>query len=172
MPGPDHRERVGKILAERRTGHQARQRDRVTPDIENPAAGEVIVEQPAVGMETGLETERGLDHTDLADRAGPDQFDEPGGLGMTTVHERFHQEHVMADRGLDNRLGLGVVDRERFLAEHVFAGGGGTNRPGGVRRMRRGNVDRLHGVIGQERLVTVVTPGQPERLPERVGAGL
>ena len=62
-------------------------------------------------------------------------------------------------RGLDDRHGLGVVHGERLLAEDVLAGFGGFDGPLGVHRMRRGDVDRLHVRVGEQRFVAAVAAG-------------
>jgi hypothetical protein len=41
---------------------------------------------------------------------------------VATVHEGFHEEHIMVDGGFDNCHSLGMVQCQGFLAEDVLAG--------------------------------------------------
>ena len=65
-------------------------------------------------------------------------------------------------RGLDDRLGLREVHRERLLAQHVLAGLGGRDRPARVQRVRRRDVDGVDLVVREQSLVAAVRADVPE----------
>ncbi len=144
----------------------------VTADVENAAAAEFVAEQALVGIELAMKAKRRLDDADFADGFCPEEFDEFTCLRVTPVHERFEEEHVAAAGGVDDGEGLGVIKGEGFFAEDVFAGFGGLDAPLGVHGVRRGDVDGLHGRVGEQRLVGAMASRHAELGAESVGADL
>ena len=161
---------LGEGLAVRRAGQEPRHRHRVATDVENAAAGEVVVGESLLGCHVGGEGKGRLDETNVADGLVAHQLDELLGLRMAAVHEGFHQEDAGALRGLDDGHRLRVVHRERLLAEDVLARLGRADRPFGVEAVRGGDVDDLHIGIREERVVRCVTPRDRELVAELVGA--
>ncbi len=91
---------------------------------------------------------------------------------MAAVHEGFHRKHVVTVCGLEDRHGLGMVQGERLFAQDMFARLRGLDRPLGVHRMRRGDIDRLDVFVRQQGLVAAVPAGQVEFVAELVSCFL
>ena len=92
----------------------------------------------------------------LADGAVAHQFDHLGGLRVRPIHEGLHEEAFVDSRGFHHRHHFGVVHAQRLFAQYGFAGLQRFNGPFGVLRVGRGDVDRVHLGIGEERVVTGV----------------
>ena len=159
--------RIEERLARRGAGDEARHRDRVAADIEDAAAGEVVGEEPVLGHEARhLEAEARLDHPHLADRAGRDQLAELRRLRMQAIHERLAGEGAGLPVRVEDRVDLEGGERHRLLDQDMLAGLRRLDRPFGVARMRRRDVDRLDLRIVEQRLVAVEDARAGERLGE------
>ena len=151
-------------------GDQPRHRHRVAADVEDAAAGEVVGVEPVLGVEARhREAEARLDRAHLADRALADQLEQPRGLRVQAVHEGLAEEGPGLARRVDHRVGLPGGEPERLLAQHVLAGLGGLDRPLGVARVRRRDVDRLDLGVGEQRLVAREHAGAGELLARTRG---
>ena len=91
----------------------------------------------------------------LADRARLDQLDQLLRLRMQPVHEGFAEEGAGLARRMDHRVGLEGGQPHRLLAEHVLAGLRRLDRPFGMARMRRRDIDRIDLRVLQQRLIPV-----------------
>src|SRR5579864_2682751 len=91
---------------------------------------------------------------------------------MATIHIGFHQEDIMALCRLDDRHGLGVIERNRLLTEHMFSRLSSFDGPLSMKRMRNGQVDRLHALVSQHILVTAVAMWNTPGLSKCVGGSL
>ena len=156
---------------DRIAGEEPGERDRVDADVEHRAAGEVGAAVASIGVED-RDAEVGLHDLQLADLAVEHPLadldhrrDEPG-------PHRFHQEAVVAARGIDHLTRLGGVEREGLLAQHVFAGIERGDRHGMVVAVRRGDVDDVDVGIGEQRLVGAVRVRDLEPCREVVGGVL
>ena len=148
---------------------QACNRDRVTAYVQNAAAAQIVVQHPAALFVIGVEAKRRLNQTHLADGAALDELQHLGDLGVAAIHEGFHQEDLMALGSFDDGHHLGGVHAHRLLAYDVFARFGGFDGPLGVPWVRRGDVDRLHVWVGQQRLVAGVSGRDAELVGKLVG---
>ena len=90
------------------------------------------------------------DQPELADRAVANELHELRGLRVVAVHERLAQQSAAPLGGVECRIHLLGVARERLLAEHVLAGLERFDRPLGVQRVRQRDVDRLDLGIGEQ----------------------
>ena len=79
-------------------------------------------------------------------------------LRMQAVHVGFGHERAGLARRMEHRVGFPRGQRHGLLAEHVLAALGRLDRPFGVMRMRRGDVDRLDFRIVDQRLIAVDDP--------------
>ena len=160
-----HLVRLGERLSHCRPGDQPRHRNGIAADVENAAAGEIVGIEPVLRHEARHgEAEARLDHPHFADRAGFDQLDQLRRLRMQPVHEGFAEKGAGLARRMDHRVGLEGGQPHRLFAKHMLAGLRRLDRPFGVARMRRRNVDRVDVRIGEQRLIAVEDAGAGESL--------
>jgi len=76
---------------------------------------------------------------------------------------------VVAPGRLDRGRRFRLVERKGFFTQDMLARLRRADRPEGVQRVGRGDVDGLDLRIGQQGLVRAVAPGDAELLPEPVG---
>ena len=150
VAGGHDADRIGKRPALRGACDEARKRDRIAADVQDPPAAERPVPQAAVGVEIVVETERRLHQADPAENPGFHELDRLGRLRMAAVHERLHEEHPLRAGRFHDPQRVGAIHGQRFLAEDVLPGLRRADRPGGVERVRRRNIDRLHVAIGEQ----------------------
>src|SRR6266700_5606746 len=91
---------------------------------------------------------------------------------MATIHIGFHQEDIMAPCRLDDRHGLGMIERNGLLTEHMFSRLSGFDGPFSMERMRKSQIDCLHALVSQHILVTAVAMGNTPALTKCVGGSL
>ena len=161
-----HFERIFERFACHSPRDEPRHGDAIAADIQNAAAAEFGAEETAQWIKWAAKAKGGPDEFDLAHDLFADQLGQPHRLRVAAVHKPFHQKHAVTAGGVDDRLRFVVVHGERLLAKNVFAGFGCPDRPFGMHRVRRGNVNGLHSGIGQHRLVATVT-GRREIFRER-----
>ena len=147
---------VRKILTHGRASDEAREGDRVAPDIEDAAAGGRVAEEAAGGVKAGLKAEGGLDHAHVTDGAGAEKFDKLGGLRMAPVHESFHEEDAVFAGGFDPGHGFRLIHAKRFFAQDMLAGGRGLDDPFNVEGVGCGDVDGLDRVVVEQSFVAAV----------------
>ena len=134
---------------------QADRVDAIAADVHHRAAVE-LGERAHVRQVLERERERRLDDLEAPDRAAGDEVANDGGLRMVAVHEGLHQHAPRRVGGGERRLGLGGAARVRLLHEHVLARLERVHRPLVVHPVRQADVDGLHVVVGEERLVRAV----------------
>ena len=158
--------RIDEGLAHRRAGDEPRHRHRVAADVEDAAAGGVVGEQAMLRIGIGhAESEARLDQPDLADGTRSDQLDDAGGQRVEAVHESFAEEGAGLPRGVDHGVGFVGRNGERLLAEHVLAGFRRTDRPFGMCRVRRRDIDRLDLGVVEHGLIAVEDPAPGKLSP-------
>src|SRR5947209_20092164 len=91
---------------------------------------------------------------------------------MATIHICFHQEDIMVLCRLDDRHGLGMIERNGLLTEHMFSRLSGFDGPFSMERMRKSQIDGLHALVSQHILVTAVALGNTPALPKGVSGSL
>src|SRR5258706_16399214 len=93
---------------------------------------------------------------------------------MATIHKGFHQEDTMALRRLDDRHGLGMIERNGLLTEHMFSRLSRFNGPFSMERMRKSQIDCLHALVSQHFFVMAITmwntPGLTKCIRGSLGA--
>ena len=89
-------------------------------------------------------------------RARPHQIHEARGLRMVAIHERLHEQAVVALGQIKGGPHVGRAPAERLLAQHVLAGLERPARPLQVQRVGERDVDGLDVGVGQQRLVAVI----------------
>ena len=90
------RHRLRERLALDHAGHQTRERHRVTADVQNAAAAERRIEQPALRIARNAKREVGPHVTDRPDHPVLQARDQRlAHQRVAAVHERLHQEHTL-----------------------------------------------------------------------------
>ena len=91
------------------------------------------------------------------------------GLRVVAVHERLHQHEPRGLGACEGLLDLGGTARVRLLAEDVLAGVECRERPLVVEPVRQRDVDAVDLVVGEQRLVGAMAPGDPVLARIRLG---
>ena len=156
------------IFANSHTSDEARKRDGIAAHVQNATAAQLVVQHAAALFVIGVEAKRGLDQAHLTDCAAFDDVYHFGDLWMTAIHEGFHQEDFIDLGSFDDGHDLGGVHAHRLLTHNVLARLSGLNGPLGVPRVGRGDVNRLHIGVGQQRLVAGVAGGDAELVGELI----
>ena len=124
--------------------------------VKERAARQLRLEEPCVELGLRLEAQRCCDLNDLADGAVLDELaDGPCGWEEARPHA-LHQEEALLLRLRDALFRLCRVDDHGLLAEHILACLEAQHDVVAVEGMRRGDVDNIDGVIGDEGFVRVV----------------
>ena len=93
----------------------------VAADVHQRAAVERGAE-PDIRRVVGDEPERGADDPDAADGLSRDELGQPAGLRVVAVHERLHQQPVVALGDVEGSFDFGGASAEWLLAQDVLAG--------------------------------------------------
>jgi hypothetical protein len=165
-PRRRHRDREGTLGLARQ---HPRPVHAVAADVHDRAAVERRIE-PDVAAGHEREAEDGAHRLQAADRAVPDERAQPVRLRVVAVHERLRQHAPCPLRRVEGALGVRRPRRERLLAEHVLPRLERPHRPLDVERVRERDVDRVHLVVGQERLVAPVRAVDGVLARPRLGA--
>ena len=154
MGGTDHFVGLEIGLSGCGPGDQPRHRNRIAANIQDPAAGHIVCIKPMLRHESRHgEAEARADKPHLADDAGFYQLHQFQRLRMQAIHEGFAEEGASLARSVDHRVGLEGGEAHRLFAKNVLAGFRCLDRPFGMARMRRGDVDRIDLRISNQRLV-------------------
>ena len=157
------------LLTELHRGYQAAHRHRVAAQVHDAAATEGVGEVPLPQVVSAPEAERRPNQLHVADDAASEQLHQPLRLRVAPVHERLHQEDVVAPRRLHDGHSVRLVQGHRLLAEDVLASLGAPDRPLGVHRMGRRDVDGVHARIVHQGLVGCMPSLDPVSLAEALG---
>ena len=135
---------LGRRLHPRRplARRQAHQAHRIAAGIEQRAAAERRAEAD-IGRIVEVHPEARADQPHLADRALREPLAQGRHVRLGHVRIALAQDHLVAARGVEHRLGLGRRHGDRLLAQHVLAGLGGADRPFGVHAVGQRDVDRI-----------------------------
>ncbi len=139
----------------RLAGQQPRCAHAVAADVHQRASLQIGA-QAHVSRIVEVEAEGGADEPQAADRAGPDELHQARGLRVMAIHERLHEQTVVALGQVERRPHVGLAAAQRLLAQHVLAR---LQRPAGplqVQRVGQRDVDGVDVRIGQQRLIAVV----------------
>ena len=137
-------------------GNQAAHRHRVAANVHDSAAGELVGIESAFGPRRRLEAKARLDVTHLANGAFPHKLHYPARHRVSAVHERLHEETVIALGGIHHRHHLRMVQPHRLLAQHRLASFKRLDGPLRVLWVRWGDVDRIHVDVVEQGLVAPV----------------
>ena len=171
VSGAEDLDRVCELGALGNSGNQPSHGNRIAADVEDGSAAEIRVKKAPIWIDliSSAEPERGPNHPYLPDFAPLENLNEGRGLRVTSIHECFHEENFVLAGRCDDGHALSVVQRHRFLADNMFARLRGAHCPLGVKRMWRGDIDRLHFRVGQKRCVTGMPVRNLELIGERIG---
>ncbi len=156
MPDRFQFKRLTEIFSKRRTREQSRHRHRIAAHVENPAAGQLVRQQTALGIERNRESKRGLNQARFTDGLRAYELCESDRLRVAAVHERFHEKNAVAAHGIEDRGRVILIERHRLFTEDILAGLGRADRPLDVVRMRHGNINALDIAIGKQRFIRFV----------------
>ena len=156
---------VDAVAADRLLAHQplglardqARSAHAIATDIHQRAAVERGAEAHVGGV-VGDEPERRADDPYPADRLLRDELGQPARLRVVPVHERLHQQPVLALGHIEGALDLLGATAQRLLAQDVLAGLERADRPVDMHRVRERDVDDLDVGVGEQRVIAAVSP--------------
>ena len=103
------------------------------------------------------EAERSADQVEPTHSPAPDQLLQPTRLRIVAVHERLHQQPLVALRGVESALHVLSSAAEGLLAQDVLAGLERAHGPLDVHRVGHRDVDDLDIRVVQQRLVATVS---------------
>ena len=141
------------------------QGDRVDAEVEDRAATEREVEEPARRVEVALRAEVGLHQQHLPDVTGCDEVTEVGDGRLEARPHGLHAEHPGGAGGGDHLLGPGQRGREGLLDQQRrpgLDGGEGEVVVLGVRGREVDDVD-VPASAGLDEVAVGARPGRPER---------
>src|ERR1700730_1051615 len=75
---------------------------------------------------------------------------------MATVHECFHQKHIVTQGRFDDGHSFRVVESKRLLTQNMLPSIGGFDSPLRVQGMRSRDIDRLDLVVCKESFVASI----------------
>src|SRR5690606_30844292 len=165
---PGRQQRPGRVHLGRVAQHHLRQADDVDPQVEDRAAAEVEGEQPVLRVEVARRTEVGDDAAHLPDRAVGQELAQPDDRRLEARPHRLHREDAALARRRHDGLGTRERRGERLLHEQRLAGLEHRAAVRDVPRVRGGDVDGVHLVVGEQRLVAAVRPRDAVALRERL----
>ena len=174
----DARDLVGieERLAIDCAGDQARHRNRIAADVENAAAGHIIGKQPVFRIDLAhVEAEGGADDTQIADHAALDKLDQLRRLWVDAIHEGFAGKNARLPGFVIDGFCIEGGKRDRLFDEHMLAGTDGLDRPFGMAGVRRGDIDSVDVLVGEQGLIAIDDACAGELVAEtrlvRVAAG-